>query len=155
MRKHDKEIKGKGIIREILEQSAICRIGLVDNSEAYIVPVNFAYKNGIIYIHSAPSGRKIELIKRNNRVSFEIEYSSEIIKGESPCKWTTRYRSLMGKGAIVVENNPESKKVGLDLIMVKYGAEMELNYNEKDLSGMIIFKLIIESITGKQSGIWR
>ena len=155
MRKQDKEITEKGIIQEILEKSEICRLGLVDNTEAYIVPTNYAYENGIIYIHSAPSGRKIELIKRNNRVSFEIEYSSEIIKSEIPCKWTTRYRSVMGKGTIVTENNPESKKKGLDLIMIKYGAEMELNYKEKELSGMIILKLTIDSAIGKQSGNWQ
>lgn len=154
MRKKEKEIKDDFLIREILEKSEICRLGMVDNDEAYIVPVNYAFDNGFIYIHSAPAGRKIELIKRNNNVSFEIEYSSEIIKNEVPCRWTTRYRSVMGKGTVVFEDDPESKKRGLDLIMKKYGAGTGLRYNQADISKMIILKLKIKSITGKQSGRW-
>ncbi|MCX6334532.1 MAG: pyridoxamine 5'-phosphate oxidase family protein [Bacteroidia bacterium] len=155
MRRQDKEITDNRIIQEILEKSAICRLGLVDKDEAYIVPTNYAYENGLIYIHSAPAGRKIDLIKRNNRITFEIEYSCEIIRSEIPCNWTTVYRSVMGKGTIFLENDPESKKRGLDLIMLKYGAAMELNYDESLLSRMIILKLRIDSITGKQSGNWQ
>lgn len=154
MRKKEKEIRNDSLIREILEKSDVCRLGLVDNDEAYIVPVNYACKDEFIYIHSAPAGRKIELIKRNNRASFEIEFSSEIIKSDIPCRWTTRYRSVMGRGTIIIENDPESKKKGLDLIMQKYGAGKDLRYNEADLSKMIILKLKIESVTGKQSGKW-
>jgi hypothetical protein len=47
-----------------------------------------------------------------------------------------------------------AKKHGLDLIMRKYGASMELNYDEKILARMMILKLTIESYTGKQSGEW-
>ena len=154
MRKKDKEIQDKFLIKEILEKSEICRLGLVDNDEAYIVPVNFGFEDGVIYIHSAPEGRKIELIKRNKQVSFEIEYSGEIIKNEIPCRWTTRYRSVMGTGTIVIENNIESKKKGLDVIMNKYGAGPDLIYNEADLLKMVILTLKIESISGKQSGVW-
>ena len=154
MRKKEKEIKENSLIKEILEKSEICRLGMVDNDEAYIVPVNYGYEDGVIYIHSAPEGRKIELLKRNSRVSFEIEYSGEIIKSEIPCRWTTRYRSVMGTGTIVIENDTESKKKGLDVIMHKYGAGPDLIYNEADLLKMVILKLKIESISGKQSGTW-
>lgn len=154
MRKKEKEIKDNSLIKEILEKSEICRLGMVDNDEAYIVPVNYGYEDGVIYIHSAPEGRKIELIKRNNRVSFEIEYSGEVIKSEIPCRWTTRYRSVMGTGTIVIENDTESKKKRLDVIMHKYGAGPDLIYNDADLLKMVILKLKIESISGKQSGVW-
>ena len=84
MRRQDKEITDTGLIREVLVKSEICRLGLVENDEAYIVPVNYAYDNGLIYIHSAPDGRKIEMIKRNNRVSFEIEFAGEMTRQSAP-----------------------------------------------------------------------
>jgi nitroimidazol reductase NimA-like FMN-containing flavoprotein (pyridoxamine 5'-phosphate oxidase superfamily) len=155
MRRQDKEITDNGLIQEILAKSEICRLGLVDHGEAYIVPVNYAHDNGLIYMHSAPNGRKIELLKRNNQVSFEIEYASEIIRDEVPCKWSAKYRSVMGKGFISLENDVALKKRGLDLIMKKYGAVMELNYDESILSRMILLVLKIQSITGKQSGNWK
>ena len=55
MRRLDKEITDLQLITEILEKSEICRLGLVENNEAYIVPVNFAYAGNSIYLKSANS----------------------------------------------------------------------------------------------------
>lgn len=152
MRRADKQITDIEVLNEILDKSHLCRLGLVDNGEAYIIPVNFAHSGGIIYIHSAPKGRKIKIIKTCKRVSFEMELDYSIIKSDIPCGWTEQYRSLTGKGTIEIETDPAAKKKGLDLIMRKYGADMELNYDENILSRMVILKLSIETVTGKQSG---
>ena len=154
MRRLDKKITDEKVIEEILLRSDICRLGLVDNGEAYIVPVNYAYENNVIYIHSAHAGRKMELLKQNNRVGFEIEFHQEIVKSDIACAWTTKYRSVMGKGTITIDNDIAAKKTGMDLIMRKYGADIELNYKESILERMTILMLKIESITGKQSGDW-
>jgi uncharacterized protein len=154
MRRHDKEIKDQAIIQEILQISELCRLGLVENDEAYIVPLNFGYKDGIIYMHSAPNGRKMEILKKNNKVTFEIEYLSEVVTGETACKYTARYRSIMGRGIITVVTDPLRKKAGLDIIMDKYGFKGDKKYDEASLLRMIVLELRIESLTGKQSGIW-
>lgn len=154
MRRSDKEITDRKIIEEILETSDICRLGMVDGKEAYIVPVNYAYENGIIYIHSASQGRKMNLLQQNGNVTFEIEYASEILRDKVPCKWTTKYRSVMGRGRITIQRDQASKKKGLDLIMKKYGANMPLRYNKRDLDAMVLLRLKIESVSGKQAGDW-
>jgi nitroimidazol reductase NimA-like FMN-containing flavoprotein (pyridoxamine 5'-phosphate oxidase superfamily) len=154
MRRHDKEIKDEKIILDILQNSELCRLGLVENNEAYIVPLNFGYKDGIIYMHSAPHGRKMEVLKRNNQVAFEIEYGSSIITGDNACKYSARYRSVMGKGTVSIVTGIEAKKGGLDIIMDKYGFQGNKMYDEASLSRMIVLELKIESITGKQSGVW-
>lgn len=154
MRRLDKQITDPEILNKILNESHICRLGLVENGEAYIAPVNFAHADGVIYIHSALAGRKIDIIRSNNRVSFEMELDYELVTSDIPCGWTEKYRSIMGKGSIIIDNDLNSKKHGLNLIMRKYGATMELNYDEKILARMMILKLTIESYTGKQSGEW-
>lgn len=155
MRRHDKQITDSDIIQEILEKSDLCRLGLVENDEAYIVPVNYAYADGKIYIHSAHEGRKMNIIRKNNRVSFEIEFYHEIIKDKIACGWTEKYRSVMGIGNITIADDYASKKHGLDLIMRKYGAEMELLYDDNILARMTVLVLNIEKLTGKQSGNWK
>ena len=154
MRRYDKQITDKIIISEILEKSDLCRLGLVENGEAYIVPVNYAYADGKIYIHSAHEGRKMNIIRQNNRISFEIEYHHEIIKDTIACGWTEKYRSVMGTGTITITDDNASKKKGLDLIMRKYGADFELVYDEKILARMTVLVLNIEKLNGKQSGNW-
>lgn len=154
MRRKEKEILDKEVLEKILAESEICRLGLIDEGEAYIVPVNYAFHNGIIYIHSAPNGRKMNLIKKNGSVTFEIEYPGEITENEVPCEWSAKYRSIMGKGSITIETGKEEKITGLNLIMKKYGAKGDLKYNESSLSRMVLLILKINSLTGKQSGEW-
>jgi len=154
MRRPEKEIRDETVIRQVLDESMICRLGLVENGEAYIVPVNYAYQDGMIYVHSASEGRKISIIRKNSRVSFEIEYTSSTIKGEIPCKWGTKYRSIMGTGTVTIVDEPGLKRNGLDLIMKKYGSFADPEYDTTSLEHIVLLKLKVESVTGKQSGVW-
>jgi uncharacterized protein len=154
MRRNDKEITDKQIIQEILTQSEICRIAMMDGNKPYIIPVNYGYLNGAIYIHGANQGKKIDLLKINNHVCFEIEQKSEIVKSETSCGWTTRYRSLIGYGTIEFVTDFDQKKQGLDIIMAQYGKTKNNLYNELQVELIVILKLNIEQVTAKQSGDW-
>ena len=154
MRRSEKENTDPKIIENVLLNSELCRIGLADGEEAYIVPMNYGYKEGCLYFHSAPKGRKMELLRKNNRVSFEITQDSRIISGEKPCDWTARYLSVMGLGRIEIIEDAEAKKSGLDVIMRKYGATGDLEYRDSSLRNMVILKLNVESLSAKQSGNW-
>jgi hypothetical protein len=151
MRRFEKEITDPGVIEDILLHSPLCRIGLVDGDEAYIVPMNYGYHNGSLWFHSAPHGRKIELIRKNSLVTFEITRSEELVMGKMACDWTSRYRSVMGRGRMEIIADKEAKKEGLDVIMRKYGAEGELVYRDSSLDRMVILKLNIDDLSAKQS----
>ena len=153
MRRKDKEITDNKIIEEILSGSEICRIAIADVDTPYIVPLNYGYRNGYLYFHTASQGRKIDLLKRNNRVAFEIEFSSEITRDDLPCKWTTRYRSLIGAGTVEIIEEINLIKEGLDIIMTHYGHQQK-NYEEAYLKRIVILRLSIDRISGKQSGDW-
>lgn len=133
MRKQNQEIKDKDVIEEILLKSKICRIAMTDNSKPYIVPFNYGYKDNCIYIHSTPEGKKIELLRENNHVCFEIEYEAQIVKHNNPCKWATRYRSVISYGYVEIILDYEQKKIGLDIIMAHYGAHEQNIYDEKQV----------------------
>lgn len=154
MRRKDKEITDKKLIQKILSKSEICRIALIDGDKPYIVPLNYGYTDNTIYFHSAPKGKKIELLKRNNKVCFEIEYAAEIVNSDVSCKWSTKYRCLIGYGSIEIITDNGNKKYGLDIIMAHNGKNANNNYEEKLIKNLVILKLKIEKITGKQSGNW-
>jgi uncharacterized protein len=154
VRRYEKEITDPAIVDEILQKSELCRIGLADAGAVYIVPLNFGYKDGILYFHSAPEGRKMDIIRKCDKASFEITQTSEIITGDRPCHWTAKYRSVMGNGTMEIVCDRESKISGLNVIMKKYGAVGELDYDDASLQKMILLKLHIESLTAKQSGNW-
>ncbi len=151
MRRNEKEIKDTKIIKEILVKSNICRIALIDEEFPYIIPMNFGYYKNTIYFHCAKEGRKIDLIKKNNKVGFEIEQSHKILKDKKSCKWTTEYRSIIGFGKIVIINDFDEKVRGLDILMTHHGKKDNI-YNEKAVNNVVILKLKIEGLTAKQSG---
>jgi nitroimidazol reductase NimA-like FMN-containing flavoprotein (pyridoxamine 5'-phosphate oxidase superfamily) len=117
MRRKEREITDPGEIEEIIGQAEVCRVGLVDGDEPYIVPVFFGYEKGAIYFHCALEGRKIEIIKRHNRACFEIDTDVEIVGGQKPCGWTARYRSIMGVGRARILEDETEKVHALNVLM--------------------------------------
>ena len=122
MRKAKLEIKEEEVLKEILSGALICRLAMMDGDQPYIVPVNYGYRDGFIYMHSAPEGKKIDLLRQNHKVCFEVEDTVEIIKGDRACDWTTRYRSVIGYGAVEILSDDASKQMGLEVIMAQHGA---------------------------------
>ncbi len=154
MRKANQEITEKSIIEEILKQAYICRLAMIDNGLPYILPFNFGYHENCIYIHSAPAGKKIDILKVNPLVCFEVEQKAEIITDEIACKWSTLYRSVVGYGNVEIVTDFEEKIRGLEIIMRQHGASGKLLFEIKEVEFIIILKLSISTMTGKQSGNW-
>jgi hypothetical protein len=150
IRRKDKEITDSGEIEEVIKKATVCRLGLVDRDEAYIVPVNFGYERNAIYFHSALEGRKVELIKRNNRVCFEIDTDVAIEKTDkSNC--SVKYRSVIGRGRAYILESNEEKLRGLKVIM-RQCTGGEYSFSEERLDSVLVVEIRIEKITGKQSG---
>jgi len=154
MRKVNQEIKDSAIIEQILSSAVICRIAIADGDVPYLLPFNYGYRDRSIYIHSALSGKKIDLLKKNNSVCFEIEQTAKVIPKEKACKWATLYRSVIGYGTVEIITDFKRKQRGLEIIMAQHGAPDLIEFEPKNLKEMVILKLTITSITGKQSGNW-
>jgi len=153
MRRKDRKINNKKIITEILSKSIICRIGLYDEDYPYIVPLNYGYNDNTLYFHCAKSGKKLDLIRRNNKVCFEIEQPYEIISSDISCEWTSKYRSIIGFGTIYIITDNIEKRKGIDIIMFQHG-ERENQYTNNAIDNVSVLKLVIESLEGKQNGNW-
>jgi nitroimidazol reductase NimA-like FMN-containing flavoprotein (pyridoxamine 5'-phosphate oxidase superfamily) len=95
MRRAEKEITNRREIDSILSKAIVCRISIIDHETPYIVPMNFWYKDDILYLHSTPEGKKIDVLKRNPWVCFEVESDLEIINTQIPCKWSMNYTSVI------------------------------------------------------------
>ena len=154
MRKKNQEITDKKILEEILSEAKICRIAMSDNDKPYLLPFNYGYRDNSIYIHSAPEGKKIDLLKKNNYVCFETEQKAVIVKHDQACKWATVYRSVVGYGNIEIITDFNEKQKGLEIIMTHNGAPYNISFEKKQVDTIVILKLVIEQISGKQSGNW-
>jgi nitroimidazol reductase NimA-like FMN-containing flavoprotein (pyridoxamine 5'-phosphate oxidase superfamily) len=150
MRRQDKEIKDPGEIESILKMAHIVRLAMVNDGDPYIVPLNYGYKDNALYIHCAREGRKIDILRKNPRICFEIEGPSNLVTGKDACDWTWHYRSLIGYGTIEILKNKDEKMAGLDILMAHFGKN-DNRYRSELVDAVYILKLNIDSITGKQS----
>lgn len=152
MRRKEKQIQDMSALEEILKKAQICRIAMYDGKAPYIVPMNFGYKDGALYFHSAKEGRKIDILKQNPMAGFEIETDIELIKGERACDWGMKFISVIGHGEVSFIDRDSEKVAALDAIMEKYAGPQKFEYNPKTLEATQAFKLEIIEMTGKKSG---
>lgn len=136
-------------IEEIINRAIVCHIGLVDGDEPYVVPVCFGYERNVLYFHGNLKGRKVELIKKNNRVCFEMEVDLELKKSEEACDWAMKYMSVIGVGRAYILGNDEQKFHALNLITRRYAGD-ELSFPKSKMDNTLVVKVDIESMTGKQ-----
>jgi len=149
MRRKDREITSRLEIEAIIGRCLVCRLAMADDNQPYVVPLCFGFKDNSLYFHSAGQGKKIDIIKKNNRVCFEFDIDCEIVGADTACKWGMRYKSVIGFGEACFIEDSESKRQALDIIMQHYGGEASA-YSETDLKRTVIIKVDIEQITGKQ-----
>jgi nitroimidazol reductase NimA-like FMN-containing flavoprotein (pyridoxamine 5'-phosphate oxidase superfamily) len=150
MRRHEREIQDEKEIVDILEKGIVCRLGLCDGQQPYIVPMSYGYRGGCIYFHCAGEGRKIDILKSNDRVCIEVDIDTRVVRGEMSCRWTAKYRSVIGFGRARIIDDEKEKKTGLDVIMAHYGGSGG-DYDEKSLQRTSLIEVVLESVTGKQS----
>lgn len=152
MRRKDKEITDKQMIEKILNEAEVIRLAMVDEGDPYLVAMNFAYADGFIYMHSAKEGRKIDVLKKNNKVAFQADTGVELLLKEEACSCGTRYMSIFGTGRTFLIDEKEEKSKALDAIMTKHTGRVGFEYPEKVFEKTLIIKVEIESMTGKKSG---
>ncbi|HUV33477.1 MAG TPA: pyridoxamine 5'-phosphate oxidase family protein, partial [Candidatus Desulfaltia sp.] len=93
MRRKEKEITERVVIEEILRENQVGRLGTAVGGEPYIVPMNYAYVQGRILMHTHRDGKKVRDIKANPRVCFQVD-SGEMIEGDDPCGYSWEYKSV-------------------------------------------------------------
>lgn len=152
MRRNEKEIKDTKEIDRMLARASVCRIGMTEGNHPYIVPVNFAREGNDLYFHSAKAGKKIDILKKNPQVCFEVDFPGGLVENEMACLWGMKYKSIIGFGkAYFIESREETTKA-LDLLMKKYSGRDLFSYSDKALEKVLVIGIKIDNLSGKRSG---
>lgn len=153
MRRKDKEITNKTEIEAILKEAFICHLGLSDGDQPYVVPMNYGYEDGHIYLHCAAVGKKLDIIKKNNKVCFAVELpgAKVVKKDDQPCDWGMSFRSVIGYGTAELIEAPEEKIKALGII-VKGVEDRSFSFPEAEVKRTAVIDVTIQEMTGKASG---
>lgn len=153
MRRHDRELTEKRDLLAILEEADVCRIAVNTAAAPYIIPLNFGFTwddRLTLYFHSAAEGRKIDLLRIDNRVGFEIDTAHELVRSEKACEWSMKFKSVVGIGRIYFLTDENERVTALHAILQKYGFNGRGMFAQETLKRMAIYKLEAEEVSAKQ-----
>ena len=153
MRKADREIKNKEEIMDIIKRCDVIRLAFNNGDYPYILPLNFGFeiKNDkvIFYLHSALEGTKVEIMRKDNRASFEMDTKHELQYYEEKGYCTMSYESVIGRGRIRILSE-EEKMNALKKLMGHYHKSEDTYFNPAAISRTLVYSLEVEEMTAKR-----
>lgn len=154
MRRKDREVTDSTKIADIISRCTCCRIGFDDDGEVYIVPLNFGYQTKentyTFYFHGANEGRKIDLMKKNPNVGFEMDTDYALHEADYACGHSARFQSIIGNGIVSIVSEKEEKKLGLSLLMEHNTGKRDWDFDEKMVNAVSVFKLEVTKMSCKE-----
>ena len=152
MTRRELEVTDMAKIVEILDKSKVIHLGLVDDGTPYIVPMNYGYtmEDGklTIYLHGAPEGYKLDVIRKNPTCCFELECDVEPFEGKVACQYGTSYYSIIGRGKVEIVEDPAEKIKGMTVLM-KTQTGKDFEFNERLVTIVSVMRVDVSEFTAK------
>ena len=139
----------EGLLREALV-GHLATVG--PDGSPYITPLHFVYHQGKIYFHCALKGRKMDNIRANPRVCFEVHELIKVVQSQRACDFGTRYRSVLVFGRARSLPDVDEKVAVLTALTEKYaGGQAVEPPTPKRAKGTEVIEITIEEMTGKRN----
>ena len=143
MRLYKREIHDPALIKAILDECDIVRLGLHDEEGMFIVPVNYGYE-------LKDNNGKADAIMADPHAAIEMDCRHEIITGDYTCSYSYAYRSIMGNGTIILLESEEEKRYALGKLMEHMAPEAEIEFSQEMLERTAVYRVEVEYFTGKE-----
>ena len=156
MTKRERQITDEAQIMDILDKGKVLHLGLAVDNEPYVVPMNYGYtkENGklVMYLHSAVRGKKLDMIRMNPKVFFEIDCDLVPFESELPCQYGLAYSSVMGKGIARIVDDVEEKKKAMSILM-KTQTGKDFTFEDRLVSIVAVIRIDVDAYTAKHRPI--
>lgn len=154
MRRKDRQISDFDKVEKILNEGTVCHLGLCHEKWPYVVPIHYGYEKDHLYFHCAHEGKKIDIIKENPQVCFQVEIDVNLIpRPDKRSGLETAYRSVIGFGTISIVEDYDLKRHALRLLAAHYCRQgVDIPRPPKVLDRVCVLDLKIIHMTGKERG---
>ena len=150
--KRERQVTDLEQIRHILDTGKVLHLGLSVNDEPYVVPMNYGYtmEEGrlTLYLHSAVQGRKLDMMRANPKVFFDIDCDLIPFEGRVPCQYGLVYSSIMGRGTATMVEDVEEKKQAMTLLM-KTQTGKDFTFEDRLVSIVAVVRIDVAEYTAK------
>lgn len=156
MTRRERQITDMQEIIKILDNSKVLHLGMVDGDEPYVVPMNYGYTlDGdklTLWLHGARQGRKLDVMRKNPKVFFEMECNLQPFEGDVACKYGLAYSSLMGRGVAEIIEDVQIKKSALSFLM-KTQTGKDFEFEDKMAAVVGVIRIDVLEYTAKHRPI--
>lgn len=153
MTRREREVTDINEIKSILDTAKVLHLGLVDGDEPYVVPMNYGYTmvDGklTVYLHGARRGHKLDLIRANPKVFFELDCGITPFEGDIACRYGITYESVMGRGTAEIVEDIEEKKLALSVLM-KTQTGKDFDFEDKMAEIVSVIRIDVIEYTAKR-----
>jgi nitroimidazol reductase NimA-like FMN-containing flavoprotein (pyridoxamine 5'-phosphate oxidase superfamily) len=151
MLRRDREISNKSEIEAILHNCLLLHLAMSDGDQPYLVPLSYGFDGQNIYFHSARTGRKLDILKKNAKVCFQVGQKVELVTDtENACDWSFRYESVIGFGRAEELTDPGQRQAALNHIMQHYSGR-DWTFPQSSLNRTSVWQIRIDEMSGKRS----
>lgn len=150
----NRSITNKEEILDIIKRSQWCQIAMIDPSGSpYLLPMNFGYRDEVIYMHGAQHGKKIDCLKNNPNVciNFSIDQQLRYQSEQVACSWSMKYRSVLVYGKAEFITDPDEKVAALNIVMAQY-TDGKFTFNPPSIREVNVWKIKAEKFEGRVYG---
>ena len=152
MTKRELQITDESQILRILDTAKVLHLGMAVDNEPYVVPMNYGYtqENGkvVLYLHSALRGKKLDMIRQNPKVFFELDCDRVPFEGNMPCQYGLSYASVMGRGTARIVEGVEEKKTAMSILM-KTQTGKDFSFEDRLVSIVAVIRIDVAEYTAK------
>jgi nitroimidazol reductase NimA-like FMN-containing flavoprotein (pyridoxamine 5'-phosphate oxidase superfamily) len=153
MRRKDREITDRELQRSIIENCDAIRIAFAVADEPYLVAMNFGFTwndHLQFYLHSAREGKKIDMMRLNGRVCFQMDTNHRLVTGELSCRWGMKYAGIVGRGTLAEVTDETERRYGLERLMLNYGKKGPNRFAAEMLQQTLVLRLDVTEISCKR-----
>ena len=144
-------IKAREEMEAVISRASVCFVGITDlENNPYVIPMNFGYLDGVLYLHSGPTGSSIDMLKCNANVCITFEEGNKLVYQDVQigCSYRVKSQSVICRGKVTFIEDMEQKREALNILMKQY-TDYPVRYSDPAVRNVCIWKVPVDSMTGR------
>jgi nitroimidazol reductase NimA-like FMN-containing flavoprotein (pyridoxamine 5'-phosphate oxidase superfamily) len=151
MRRDEREMTDPREMDALLAQERVMYIGLSSDDMPFVLPVFYVWSGNALYFHSARSGSKIAIMKKNPAICFAICQYGGVVEDVLACNYEARHRTVIGTGRAHFVQDDAEKIAMLHQLMARF-SDKSFTFPSANLTATQVIRIDVTSMKGKQHG---
>ncbi|TKG90092.1 pyridoxamine 5'-phosphate oxidase family protein [Puteibacter caeruleilacunae] len=147
-------IENQQEIEDVIKSCKTCYIGMSDSSgQPYVLPMNFGYADDEFILHSAPTGRMIDILKENPKVCITLCDGDELcwMHEKVACSYRVKSKTIVAEGEVRFIEDFDEKEQYLHKMMKQY-TDRTFKFGAPAVRNVCIFVVKPANLSAKEFG---